>query len=154
MPLGQTERRSLLTIRSTKNSATMDGPLKAAIIVVSTTAAKDPSADASTSVLREVIEGEGPAKWELTQTTIVTDDVLAIQSQLTSITDGPEAANLVITTGGTGFAVTDITPEVHTSSRHGNIRLIRLSFPLFLGGSPLAAQASPRLGACDVINIP
>lgn len=90
----------------------MDGPLRAAILVVSTTASKDPSTDASAQILRDVFEGQGPGKWEVAETSIVPDDVLAIQRQITVLADGPNAANLILTTGGTGFAVADDTPEV------------------------------------------
>ena len=94
----------------------MATPLKAAILIVSTTAAKDPSTDASAEVLRNVLDDQGPGKWDLIGTEIVTDDVLAIQRQITAWADGPDGVNLIITTGGTGFAVADGTPEVRTSS--------------------------------------
>jgi gephyrin len=38
--------------------------------------------------------------------------VLEIQRAVTGWTDGEDFANLVVTTGGTGFAVKDVTPEV------------------------------------------
>ncbi len=85
--------------------------LKAAILVVSTTAAKDPSADASEAVLREVFDGEG-GKWEVEKTSIVSDAATQIQRQIMLWTDGADEVNLVITTGGTGFARGDDTPEV------------------------------------------
>jgi gephyrin len=91
----------------------MDGPLKIAILIVSTTAAEDPSTDSSAQALQGVIEGQGPGKWSVDNTAIVTDDVSAIQRQLMALADGPEAANLIITTGGTGFSVADVTPEVN-----------------------------------------
>lgn len=90
----------------------MDAPLKAAILIVSTTAAKDPSTDSSREVLQNVLSDQGLGKWELSGTEIVADDVLAIQRQITAWADGPEGVNLIITTGGTGFAVADGTPEV------------------------------------------
>jgi gephyrin len=94
----------------------MDGPLKAAILIVSTTAAKDPSADASADVLRSIFQDQGAGKWEVTQTEIVSDDVLAIQRLVVALADGPDAVNLIVTTGGTGFAVADGTPEVREAA--------------------------------------
>lgn len=90
----------------------MDGPLTAAVLIVSTTAAKDPSTDASSAVLTDVFKGEGSGKWEVKETHIVTDDVLEIQRQIMAWADGENGINLIITTGGTGFAQFDATPEV------------------------------------------
>lgn len=90
----------------------MEGPLTAAVLIVSTTAARDPSTDASASLLRDVIEGEGDGRWKVTSGRIVTDDELEIRKQVVDWADGPEPPNLIITTGGTGFAMADCTPEV------------------------------------------
>jgi gephyrin len=90
----------------------MDNPnLKAAILVISTTAAKDASTDSSGPVLKNVFEETG-GKWEVVQTKIVSDNVADIQRSVMAWTDQENAVNLVITTGGTGFAVSDGTPEV------------------------------------------
>lgn len=100
----------------------MDEPLRAAILIVSTTASKDPSTDASAQILRDVFEAQGAGRWEVAQTSIVPDDVLAIQEQITAAADGQDPVNLILTTGGTGFAVADKTPEVWSFvllSRHG-----------------------------------
>lgn len=93
----------------------MDKPLTAAILIVSTTASKDPSTDASASILRDVFRDEGDDKWAVAAEAIVSDDTAAIQRQVTQWADGPDAPNLIITTGGTGFAIADGTPEVHSS---------------------------------------
>lgn len=92
----------------------MDGSLTAAVLIVSTTAARDPSADASAEILHNVLREDGGGRWRVIGETIVTDDVLQIQKQITLWADGPNPPNLIITTGGTGFAVADGTPEVHT----------------------------------------
>jgi gephyrin len=93
--------------------------LKAAVLVVSTTAAKDPSTDASASVLRGVLNDDGAGQWEAPVEAIVSDDVAQIQRQVTAWSDGPDPVNLIVTTGGTGFAVWDSTPEVGLSNRRG-----------------------------------
>lgn len=90
----------------------MDGPFKAAILIVSTTAARDPSADASATVLREVLTQDGGGRWDVVDERIVSDSVLDIQRSIMPWTDGPDAVHLVVTTGGTGFSVADVTPEV------------------------------------------
>jgi len=86
--------------------------LKAAILVVSTTASKDPSADSSGGILTEVFEKEGAGKWGVTDVKIVGDEVLDIQRAITTWADREDAVNVIISTGGTGFAVNDTTPEV------------------------------------------
>jgi molybdopterin biosynthesis enzyme MoaB len=91
--------------------------LKAAILVVSTTASKDPSADSSGAILKDVFDQEGGGKWEVTETKIVGDVVLDIQRGIMGWTDGEDAVNLIISTGGTGFAVHDNTPEVCNPSQ-------------------------------------
>lgn len=86
--------------------------LKAAILVVSTTAAKDPSADSSGGVLKAVFETDGAGQWEVVDTKIVGDVVLDIQRQISQWADQENPVNLIISTGGTGFATYDNTPEV------------------------------------------
>jgi gephyrin len=93
--------------------------LKAAILVVSNTASKDASTDKCIPVLKDVFSNVGDNQWEVTQTVIVPDDILAIQKTVCGWTDGHEPVNLVVTSGGTGFATKDVTPEV----RGGQLRL-------------------------------
>lgn len=92
--------------------ATKMSTLKAAILIVSTTASKDPSADSSGGILKDVFEQEGGGKWEVIETKIVGDEVLDIQRSIMSWADPEDAVNLIVSTGGTGFAVHDSTPEV------------------------------------------
>lgn len=86
--------------------------LRAAILIVSTTASKDPSTDSSGSILTSVFENEGAGKWKVDELKIVGDDVLEIQQTITAWTDKENSVNVIISTGGTGFAVSDNTPEV------------------------------------------
>lgn len=95
--------------------------LKAVILVVSTTAAQDPSADSSRGVLEDVFETDGNGQWDVVETKIVGDVVLDIQRTMMRWTDGSDDINLIISTGGTGFAVHDNTPEAcHSKSSHSN----------------------------------
>ncbi|CBX93793.1 hypothetical protein IAQ61_003677 [Plenodomus lingam] len=86
--------------------------LKAAILVVSETASKDPSTDKCIPTLKEVFETLGNGQWDVSQAEIVPDSVLAIQRAIRTWTDGENPTNLVVTSGGTGFATKDVTPEV------------------------------------------
>lgn len=94
-----------------------EAPFKVALLIVSTTAAKDPSTDSSRVALSNVIEKEGGGKWELVDTKIVSDGLVQIQDQIMQWADAAaEAVHLILTTGGTGFATSDNTPEVRLLS--------------------------------------
>ena len=94
-----------------------DGPaLRATIIVVSETASKDPSTDKCIPALKEVFAGNG-GRFVADDTIIVPDDVLQIQRAITQRTDGDNYVNLIVTSGGTGFAQKDVTPEVRRMCR-------------------------------------
>jgi gephyrin len=86
--------------------------LKAAILVVSDTASKDPSTDKCIPTLQSVFADLGNDQWEVCATEIVSDSVVDIQRKVTGWIDGEEVVNLIVTSGGTGFAVRDLTPEV------------------------------------------
>jgi gephyrin len=87
--------------------------LRAAILIVSTTAAEDPSTDRSGSILQDVFGEEGGQwQWEVAETKIVGDVVEDIQQTIKDWTEREDVLNVIVTTGGTGFAATDQTPEV------------------------------------------
>lgn len=92
--------------------STSNPSFRAAILVVSTTASKDASADSSGPILKEVFETVGDGKWEVVDTRIVGDVIEDIQSTIKGWTDGDNPPSVIISTGGTGFAVFDTTPEV------------------------------------------
>jgi len=100
-----------MTSKAFYNTKMSTTTLRAAILVVSTTASKDVSADASGPILKDVFEQER-GKWEVVETKIVSDDVLEIQRAIMGWTGQENPVNVIITTGGTGFAVSDCTPEV------------------------------------------
>jgi gephyrin len=93
-------------------SAMSNPKLKAAILVVSETASSDPSTDKCIPTLKDVFDNLGNDQWEVAATEIVPDSVLHIQKSIQIWTDGEKEVNLIVTSGGTGFATKDITPEV------------------------------------------
>ncbi|KAH8681536.1 gephyrin [Xylariales sp. PMI_506] len=122
--------------------------LKVAILIISTTAAADPTADASEAVLRDVFEQEGSGKWQVVDMKIVPDDVVQIQRQIILWTDwvAPEY-NLILTTGGTGFAIADNTPEAVTALLHKNAPgLVHGMLSASLSVTPFAVMSRPVAG--------
>ena len=88
-----------------------DRKLKAAILVVSDTAYEDPTSDKSGQTLLDTFTTDGNEQWDVEELKIVADNVVEIQKWTKCWCDSDVAMNLVVTTGGTGFAVKDRTPE-------------------------------------------
>ena len=121
--------------------------LRAAILIVSTTAAQDPSSDASEATLRDVFDNEGGGKWTLVETKIVSDDVAKIQRQIMLWTDGADGVNLIVTTGGTGFAVADQTPEAISALLHKQAPgIVHGMLSTSLAITPFAMMSRPVAG--------
>lgn len=80
-------------------------PLRIAVLTVSDT--RDESTDKSGALLAERFAAAGH---ELAGKAIVTDDVDAIRTQVRAWVDDGNV-DVVISTGGTGFAPRDVTPE-------------------------------------------
>ncbi|CAF9911823.1 MAG: hypothetical protein ALECFALPRED_007661 [Alectoria fallacina] len=85
--------------------------LKATILIISDTAFQDPTTDKAGDILSDVFTNEGNGQWTVDDRKIVPDDILTIQQAVSTSCDGEDHVNLLITTGGTGFAVKDNTPE-------------------------------------------
>ncbi|EAW14412.1 bifunctional molybdopterin adenylyltransferase MobB/molybdopterin molybdotransferase MoeA family protein [Aspergillus clavatus NRRL 1] len=127
-----------------------DGKLRAAILVVSDTASKDPSSDRVADTLTATFAAEGSSSWEAPTIKIVPDNVLDIQRTICSWTDGPEWANLVLISGGTGFAVKDNTPEAVSPLIHRHAPgLVHGMLAASLKVTPFAMMSRPVAGVRD-----
>lgn len=80
-------------------------PLRIAVLVVSDS--RDADSDRSGALLAERLTAAGH---QLAGKAIVADDVVPIRAALQQWIDDP-AVDIVLTTGGTGFAPRDVTPE-------------------------------------------
>jgi molybdenum cofactor biosynthesis protein B len=80
-------------------------PLRIAVLTVSDT--RDKSTDKSGALLTERLAAAGH---ELAAKAIVRDDIEAIRAQVRAWAGDPDV-DLIISTGGTGFAPRDVTPE-------------------------------------------
>ncbi|QSS53813.1 molybdenum cofactor biosynthesis protein [Histoplasma capsulatum var. duboisii H88] len=121
--------------------------LKAAILIISDTAYRDPSTDKAGSALTQTFAVEGGDKWDDPAIVIVPDNVLEIQRQILSWTDVENYFNLVITTGGTGFAVKDNTPEAVSPLIHRHAPgLVHGMLAASLAITPFALMSRPVAG--------
>jgi molybdenum cofactor biosynthesis protein B len=80
-------------------------PLRIAVLTVSDT--RDEQTDKSGALLAERLQQAGH---ELAGKSIVTDEVEAIRGRVQAWSDDPQV-DVIISTGGTGFAPRDVTPE-------------------------------------------
>ncbi len=81
--------------------------LRAAVVTVSDRSAAGTRTDRSGPLLAEAVRAAGG---EVVSSTIVPDEQPAIEAELRRLSD-IERVPLVLTTGGTGFAPRDVTPE-------------------------------------------
>jgi molybdopterin adenylyltransferase len=127
--------------------------MKARVITCSDAASRGEREDRSGPAVRDLLESTG---YEVDAVVVVADTIEFIA---TAIVDGTEAGNqLVVTTGGTGIAPRDITPEA-------TMRVCERVIPGFgelmratsLQKTPMAAlsraQAATR-GTALVVNLP
>jgi molybdenum cofactor synthesis domain-containing protein len=77
------------------------------ILTLSDRSAKGERADASGPLLAELIRAQN---WSVAKQAILPDDESAIRATLIEWTDSRQV-DIILTTGGTGFAPRDITPE-------------------------------------------
>ncbi len=84
----------------------MAAKLKAALITVSTSKAAGEGEDEGGAALAQFAEALGA---EIAEREVIPDDQAQIEERLRDFTD--EGCDLILTTGGTGMAPTDVTPE-------------------------------------------
>ena len=85
----------------------MKKSLKVAIITVSDKGYRGEREDRSGKYMLDYFKEKG---WEISDYSIVPDEIDIIKDKLIDICDS-QKANLIITTGGTGFSERDVTPE-------------------------------------------
>lgn len=106
--------------------------LRPAILIISDTASVDAQSDKSGPILTEIFASAQHAKsWAAPVVKIVPDEMDQIQSAIKEWADSDDAYyNLILTSGGTGFALRDATPEVcvKTECRNGKLVLISLVY--------------------------
>jgi molybdenum cofactor synthesis domain-containing protein len=81
--------------------------LRFGILTVSDRSAHGERPDLSGPALVAFVTAQG---WTVARTAIIADDLVALREVLSAWADGGEV-NIILTTGGTGFAPRDVTPE-------------------------------------------
>lgn len=81
--------------------------IRVAVLTVSDRSASGDRPDESGPALVEMIRATG---WQVVRTHILPDDLMVLRETLAEWAD-QEAADVILTTGGTGFAPRDVTPE-------------------------------------------
>ena len=81
--------------------------MRVAIITLSDSGYAGQREDKSGPVIREMVEAAG---YEVVHTALLPDGLDPLSSELKRLCDN-DLADLVLTTGGTGFSPTDLTPE-------------------------------------------
>lgn len=82
--------------------------MRVGILSISNRAHRGQYPDEGGPLLRKIIEER--LHWEVSASEVVPDDTEVIRSTLIKWVD-QDALNLIVTTGGTGFSPTDVTPE-------------------------------------------
>src|SRR5437773_8576852 len=127
--------------------------IRARVITCSDAASRGEREDRSGPAVRDILAGEG---YEVDAIVVVADDVEAIATAIENATG--DGARLVVTTGGTGIAPRDVTPEATMTVCERVIpgfgeRMRSVS----LQSTPMAplsrAQAAIR-GAALIVNLP
>lgn len=96
--------------------------------------------------------------WEVRHQCCVPDELRMISMQIRMWAVGPEPVDLVLTTGGTGLAARDVTPEATRSILHkehpGLIQLMQIRCMAHTPLTFLSRGVAGAVGRTLVINLP
>lgn len=81
--------------------------IRVAVLTISDRSSRGERPDSSGPALAALIQGQG---WELTQYGVIPDEFEVIRDTLIDYCDR-DVADILLTTGGTGFSPRDVTPE-------------------------------------------
>lgn len=132
----------------------LDPPVRAALLTVSTSRAGDPPDDPGTLALRALAAALGA---EVAVAERVLDDRAAIAARLVAFAD-EAAVDLVLTAGGTGMTVDDVTPEATLDACEriapGIAEALRLASREHTHAWPLSRGVAAIRGRTLVVNLP
>lgn len=128
--------------------------MRVAIITLSDSGYAGQREDKSGPVIRELTEAAG---YEIVHTALLPDGVEPLASELKRLCD-EDLADLVLTTGGTGFSPTDLTPEATLSVTErpapGIAEAMRYHSLSITPRGMLSRGASVLRGKTLIVNLP
>lgn len=131
-----------------------DRPLTAAVITLSDKGFRGEREDQSGPTIVEILKENG---YEVLETILLPDHQAEIEKELIRLSDQRQV-NLIVTTGGTGFAPTDVTPEatmnVATRNAPGIAEAIRAGSMAITRRAMLSREASVIRNQTLIINLP
>lgn len=131
-----------------------DRPFTAAVIVLSDKGSKGEREDKSGPLACEILKENG---YEIIETLLIPDEPLILRKELIRLCDAREA-DLVITSGGTGFSMRDRTPEVtlEVAERNapGIAEYMRMKSAEITDRAMLSRAASVIRGHSLIVNLP
>lgn len=129
-------------------------PLTAAVITVSDKGAAGLRDDESGPIIVDMLEKQG---YDVKETMIIPDNQPLIQQQLSRLAD-QRKINLILTTGGTGFAMRDVTPEatkaVCDRMAEGIAEAIRANSMQYTSRAMLSRATSGIRKESLIVNLP
>ena len=131
-----------------------DRPLTAVVITLSDKGFRGEREDQSGPAIVEILKENG---YEVLETILLPDHQAEIEKELIRLSDQRQV-NLIVTTGGTGFAPTDVTPEatmnVATRNAPGIAEAIRAGSMAITRRAMLSREASVIRNQTLIINLP
>jgi molybdopterin adenylyltransferase len=128
--------------------------LRFAVLTVSDRSARGERSDESGPALIEMVKRQG---WEVIRQSIVPDDFKILRELLESWSDRDDA-DVILTTGGTGFAPRDVTPEatraVIERDAPGLAEAMRVASAAKSPHAMLSRAAAGIRGKVLIINLP
>jgi len=128
--------------------------IHAAVLTISDSVMAGARTDTSGPAVRQRLEQLG---WRVSVTEVLPDDAAVIEQRLAGLADGNRVA-AVFTTGGTGVALRDVTPEATRAVLHREIpglgELMRASGARSTPRAVLSRAVAGTRGTVLIVNLP